>query len=104
MRLTNLEPCIHGTVADGIMDFLCPFPKSDDHPRHRIRIAISAAPYHERDPRDANDAMQKNGKVRVWQASGEFPESLTLQPSVNVVDDKGVTLCWHGHITAGAVT
>lgn len=101
MRLRDLEPTLHGTVDDGVVWFLCPHPGCD----HHVRICISAAPFHERPPREEGRAKPE----KVWQASGEFPDSLTLQPSVDIIeaDEQGNkirTLCWHGFVTNGEVT
>lgn len=106
MRLTELEAELTGTVADGYLLFLCPHPGCT----HMIRVPISSAPFHERDPRDATDyPVSRTGKVKVWQATGEFPETLTLSPSVDIIEanEKGEkirTLCWHGHIQNGGTT
>lgn len=105
MRLTELDAELSGTLADGYLWFMCPFPGCS----HGIRLPISSAPFHERDPRGEHDYPRaRNGKVKVWQASGEFPESLTIQPSVDICEmneagEKIRTICWHGHITNGAI-
>jgi hypothetical protein len=103
MRLVDLEPELSGTLADGVLWFDCPFPACQQRGAHRVAVAVSAAAFHEREPRPNELGIidRKTGKVKVWQASGEFPDSVTLQPSVNIVDDAGKTLCWHGHITNG---
>jgi hypothetical protein len=72
---------------------------------HQVRVVISAEAYHERDP-VAGEHSDK--KVKVWQASGHFPDAFTLVPSVNIVKKDGagnwITDCWHGFITNGEVT
>jgi hypothetical protein len=105
MMLRDLRPELVGTIADGVLYFDCPFPACQQSPHgpHSVRVAISAAPFHERQPRPTEHG-NKDGKVKVWQASGVFPDTLTLAPSVNLVDDEGQTICWHGFITNGAVT
>lgn len=105
-RLTALDAKLIGSVADGYLSFDCPHPGCG----HGLRVPISAAPFHEREPRGEHDYPRaKNGKVKVWQATGEFPETLSLQPSVHIAetDDQGNvirTICWHGHVTDGATT
>jgi hypothetical protein len=37
----------------------------------------------------------------VWQAAGEFPDTLSLSPSVDVKESKGGPSHWHGHVTDG---
>lgn len=63
---------------------------------------ISDQPYHEEPGKDGKP-------VKVWQASGEFPDTLSLSPSVDIVElneqgEKIRTLCWHGHVTNGDAT
>jgi hypothetical protein len=99
-RLADLEPGISGTVADGIIFFDCPV--CEGAAAHRVGVLISAQPFHER-PR-------KEGELyKVWQASGAFPDSLTLSPSIDLVEvdengNKIRTRCWHGFIQNGDVT
>ncbi len=95
MRLADLDPQLKGTISDGAIIFDCPFPACNRS--HRVRVAISAQPYHE-----------SNG-MKYWQASGSFPDSLTLNPSIDLVElnaqgQKVRTLCWHGWIKNGDVT
>src|SRR6266404_3775452 len=99
MRLTALDPELDGTLADGALWLDCPFPACQATGPHRVLVPVSSAPFHERDPRqgDHPGAIRRNGKVKVWQASGMFPDSVTIQPSVNIVSEEtGQTLCWHG--------
>lgn len=101
IRLSALHPHLHGTLADGALYFDCPFQGCS----HSIRVAVSSKPFHERAPR-AGEYAGKNGQIKVWQASGVFPETLTIQPSIDIIeaDEQGNkirTLCWHGHITNG---
>lgn len=101
-RLRDLDPELFGAVEEGKLYLDCPFPACERG--HRVCVMVSSKPYHERpsehDPKRV---------VKVWQASGEFPDTLTLTPSVDLIeaDENGKkirTLCWHGHITNGAVT
>lgn len=102
MRLAALDPELSGSLVDGILKFDCPFAACQARGPHRIWVAVSSAPYHEREPRAGEAAVvSRNGKVKVWQATGEFPETVSLQPSVNLVDDQGNTTCWHGFVTNG---
>lgn len=75
MRLSDLNPKLSDSR---ILRFDCPTCRD-----HGIRIPITGA-----DP-------NKNGFV--WAAEGEFPDTVTLTPSV----DAG---CWHGFICNGEVT
>lgn len=76
MRLSELDPKLS---ASGILRFDCPACSPKGH-AHGIRVALSPpAPY-------------EYGKT--WQRTGEYPETLTLHPSI----DAG---CWHGQITNG---
>jgi hypothetical protein len=110
MMLRDLSPELVGTIADGVLYFDCPFPacRQSPHGPHSVRVPISSAPSHERSPRPGEPA-QSNGKVKVWQASGAFPDTLTITPSIDLIladknGNKIRTLCWHGFITNGAVT
>ena len=76
MKLRDLDP----KLSDGgILRFDCPVctPQGD---AHGIRVALAPA--------------VENG--RSWQHTGEFPDTLTLHPSVNAG-------CWHGNITNGEI-
>lgn len=103
VRLTELHAELVGMVAEGMLLLDCPFPTCT----HSLRIPISAEAFHEREPRSNSDYPRgKNGKVKVWQASGEFPETLTVTPSIHIAetDDQGNvirTICWHGWIREG---
>jgi hypothetical protein len=103
MKLIELNPLRYGTLQNGKVRFDCPTCRI-----HSITITVSDQPYHERDPRDSNDIISDNGKVKVWQASGVFPDTLTLQPSVNIQkkmpDGTLQAGCWHGHVTNGEIT
>jgi hypothetical protein len=101
VRLTELDPKLVGSLEDGVVTFDCPFPACQAKGPHRVRVPVSSAPFHKRDPRPGEHGSKNDGKVRVWQASGSFPDSLTLVPSINIVDDDDKTICWHGHITNG---
>lgn len=46
--------------------------------------------------------------MKVWQSSGSFPDSLTLNPSIDLIEanaagQKVRTICWHGWIKNGDV-
>lgn len=81
MRLADLNPKLEGSLERGVITFDCPLGHA-----HKIRVPIHAAPFGEVDG------------VRYWQASGAFPDALTLHPSV----ENGPS-CWHGNITNGAI-
>ena len=111
MKLADLNPRLKGSLADGVVIFDCPHPGCD----HQVRVCVSAGPYHER-PKTADEMKfftpgdpSFELTVKIWQASGEFPDTLTLTPSIDIVekDEKGKvigTRCWHGHVTNGAIT
>lgn len=125
MKLSELDPKLVGTLDDGALWFDCPFPACQANPAgvHRVRVAISSAPYHERDPRPGEPNHDNRGmpapdyagpplpplrKVKVWQALGNFSDSLTIQPSIDIIEadaqgNKIRTLCWHGFITNGEI-
>lgn len=109
MRLSELNPELDGTLEAGAVWHDCPVCKGDA--AHRVRTPVTRRPFHEvsYDPPE----FWKNGaerKRKFWQASGEFPETLSLSPSINIVEvnpDTGQvikTRCWHGHISNGNVT
>ena len=85
-KLSELNP----KLAGGILTFDCPvctqgFTTSDPERSgldHKIRVPIRPAP--------------PNNLGASWESSGLFPDSLTLQPSVNAG-------CFHGFITNGEV-
>lgn len=98
MRLTELNPQLHGSVDGGSLGFDCPL----GHP-HRIIVGISRtpAPHH-------------------WLSTGEYPDTLTLTPSIlahegHVNDDSlnhpdhkaeydAAAKCgWHGFIETGGI-
>jgi hypothetical protein len=82
MRLADLNPKLVGDLSRGFVIFDCPVGHG-----HRFRVPIHAAPFGEVDG------------VKHWQASGEFPDTLSLAPSV----DASQVGCWHGFITNGEV-
>lgn len=108
MRLSDLAPKLAGTVEKGVLRFrcplgaACPFSYGDGTP-HWIRVHIHAAPFAEIDGN------------KHWQASGVYPDGLTLAPSINEysleLDGEGKPVepqriaiqGWHGFITAGEV-
>jgi hypothetical protein len=85
--LSALDPKLS---AEGILTFDCPactpdLPSSrvtDKSEQHRIRIPLKPA------------APNSNGAT--WDHSGEFPLTLSLNPSVDVG-------CWHGYVLSGQV-
>jgi hypothetical protein len=97
-RLRDLEP----KLAGGYLRFLCPLgracPLNAGGGWHSVRVAVAPHPgVHE----------------SVWTMRGEFPDSLTLSPSINEYTEKldaaGNPLRpvqvdvqgWHGHVTNG---
>lgn len=112
MRLADLDPVLKGSTSDGYLHFDCPACAG----AHQVGVRISSASFHTRPPRPGGangEYPDRDGLVKVWQASGDFPDSLTLTPSINIVrpirDDAGTitgweTDCWHGHVTNGAIT
>ena len=103
-KLRDLHPKLEGTIESGVLIHDCPV----DGNAHRIRTPVSSQPFHEED----HDPPEfwPNGKPRrkkIWQATGEFPDTLTLSPSINIVEvdpDTGEakrTLCWHGFVKNG---
>jgi len=77
MKLRELDPKL--SAATGILVFNCPCGRCGG----RIRLRVNSEP--SRDPK----ALQ-------WKMTGEFPDSLTLTPSINAG-------CWHGYIRDGEV-
>jgi hypothetical protein len=93
MRLSDLDPQLVGTLEGGRLHFTCPFPGH----RHGIVIYVHREPYGEKVP---DPALCGCGEPhRFWQAIGEFPDTLTLVPSINA--DSPEYRCWHGFITNG---
>ena len=77
MKLRDLDPKLSDS---GILRFDCPTcsPKGN---AHGIRVPLAPA-------------VDKYGQS--WQHTGEFPDTLTLTPSVNAG-------CWHGSIKNGDI-
>lgn len=75
MKLADLDP----KLAANVLSFDCPCGAG-----HKIRVPIGAQ-------------LPNRSAGEVWQASGEFPASFTITPSI----DAG---CWHGHVTDGEIT
>lgn len=73
MKLRDLQPRFNGRF----LVFDCPCGKCGG----RIRVAL---------------APQQDSQGQAWNYTGEFPDSLSLTPSVNAG-------CWHGYITNGEV-
>ena len=86
MKLADLDPKLQGTLDDGFVIFDCPFPGHT----HRQYVKVHRAPF-----------AKVNGQ-NTWEARGEFPDTLSLFPSVNA--DSPSYPCWHGFITNGEVT
>jgi hypothetical protein len=76
-RLSDFDPRMRG----GFLVFDCPTCAPQGN-AHGIRVPL---------------APQQDQHGQSWQYSGEFPETISLTPSV----DAG---CWHGFITNGDVT
>lgn len=66
-------------LKDCVLTFTCPNCKGLN--QHRIRVTL--------DP-----VQDRFGQA--YKHSGVFPDTLTLDPSINVG-------CWHGHVTNGEV-
>jgi hypothetical protein len=98
MRLRDLNPKLSGTLGSGILRFDCPL----GHP-HKIRVPVS-----------------RSGERPAWKASGAFPDTVTLTPSINAhsgePNDEGLSdgkhkaeydaaaeCGWHGFITNGEI-
>lgn len=77
MKLSELEPKLSDT---GVLRFWCPVCTGDK--THGVRVPLAPA-------------TDKDGQS--WQHTGQFPDTLTLHPSINVG-------CWHGHIVDGEIT
>jgi len=75
MLLLDLNP----HLKEDVLVFSCPNCKGDYS--HSIRITKCPK-------KDRND--------RCWIFSGVYPDTLTLQPSINAG-------CWHGYITDGKI-
>lgn len=104
-RLADLNPKLDGTVAEGTLTFNCPA----GHP-HTISVPIGAIGGH---------SLQ--ARPHTWGATGEFPDSLTLTPSImshygapideSLSDgnhqaeyDAAAKCGWHGWVKNGDVT
>jgi hypothetical protein len=104
MRLSDLDPKLVGTVEKGVLRFDCPLGTAcplGGGGVHAIRVHIHSAPFAEVDGE------------KHWQASGIYPDGLTLVPSINEyaleLDGEGKPVQperiaiqgWHGFITNG---
>jgi hypothetical protein len=104
VKLSELDPKLNGTVRKGVLTHDCPVCKD-----HRVRTPISEKPFHE--VSYSPKQFWKNGAERmqkIWQASGKFPDTLSLSPSIDIIEadengNKIRTLCWHGFIQNGDV-
>ena len=90
MRLADLNPKLEGVLDEGILRFDCPLGHA-----HKIRVPVG-----------------RYGKEFGWAALGNFPDSLTLSPSIHAImaepakpdDPEGKRECgWHGFIRDGAI-
>lgn len=105
MRLTDLNPTLDGTTGEGTLTFNCPL----GHP-HTISVPIGMIGQH-----------SLRSIPRVWGATGAFPDSLTLTPSITShvgapIDeslsdgkhqaeyDAAAKCGWHGFVRSGEVT
>ena len=90
MRLRD-DPNAHITHEDGFeaVVFTCPAGDGD---------CIMARFVRDR------PAFRINEDVFVWHAEGEFPDTLTLTPSVHALNGKGGPTHWHGFLTNGVPT
>jgi hypothetical protein len=79
MRLRDLDPKLSDS---GWLRINCPVCVGDK--AHSLRIPLFPA-------------HTSDGKS--WQRTGEFPDTLTVTPSVNFGSG-----CWHGNISNGEVT
>lgn len=90
MQLSDLNPTLSGDMGNGVVEFDCP-----GHADVRITI-----PFRHQTAGDVDG-------VHYWQATGSFPDTLTLIPSIRMsyrdVDGKDVDELWHGFITKGEV-
>jgi uncharacterized protein DUF6527 len=77
LRLTDLEPKLVDGARGKILIFWCPVCKGEE--AHKIRVPVEPE-------------VDRHGQS--WKSEGKFPDTLTLQPSVNAG-------CWHGNITNG---
>jgi len=57
-----------------------------------------------RNPRNAPNVPAEVWPKPRWTFTGDTLDTLTLTPSINLIDDKGNTTCWHGHVTNGQTT
>lgn len=76
MRLSDLHPKLNGTAEAGTLRFDCPIREHG----HKIRVPLGTS---------------------YWHATGDFPDSFTVLPSVNAT---GPTCNWHGNVTNGEVS
>jgi hypothetical protein len=91
VRLRDLHPTLKGSRTFGVLSFDCPSGKP-----HKIRVHVHSAPY-----------AEING-VKYWQVNGEFPDTLTVSPSINeqhidLATGEVKYQCWHGTISGGDV-
>lgn len=76
-------------------------------PVHGPPCLLSVA-FHRGEPFEFKARIDDKTTTKVWKATGEFPDSFTLEPSVHVhaYDLVGITngeakTHWHGHVWSG---
>lgn len=86
MRLADLHPKLSGSLDAGTLRFDCPIPEHG----HKIRVPLGTS---------------------YWRATGEFPETPSVTPSVNAANPAlsgnlaALDSCrWHGNISNGDVS
>lgn len=77
MKLCELDPKLD---KSGFLRFDCPVCSKNGN-THGIRVPLAPA---------------LDGQGHSWQYTGEFPNTLSLMPSIDVG-------CWHGFITNGEI-
>jgi hypothetical protein len=89
VRLADLNPKLVGSNDEGILRFDCPLGHA-----HKIRVPVG-----------------RYGDATGWNASGAFPETLTLTPSIHahtaephdLRDPNNRDCGWHGFVTNGEI-
>jgi hypothetical protein len=87
MKLTDLNPKFSGTNEEGWLRFDCPLGHA-----HKIRVPVG-----------------RYGTARGWEATGVFPHSISLTPSIHAIqaepnrptDERDCG--WHGFVTNGEI-
>jgi hypothetical protein len=97
MRLIDLDPRLKGTLEDGVLLFLCPLGGDCPFgPFHTLRVRVGRTA-----------GQQPDGTYR-WAATGAYPDTLSLSPSINEYEvepdtNRVVRQGWHGFIRHGEV-